>query len=47
MVPDFKITSSRRAGSYDKLDIDGLVKPGVLVSGNDIIIGKVAYLTPN
>lgn len=42
MVPDFTTTSARKAGSYDKIDIDGLIKPGTLVSGDDIIIGKVA-----
>ncbi len=43
-IPDFsnERTSGKKVGSYDKLDIDGLVRPGTLVSGDDIIIGKVA-----
>lgn len=40
--PDFKRTQNRRFGTYDKLDMDGIVNPGSIVNGDDIIIGKTA-----
>ncbi len=47
-IPDFSKTSGKKHGDYDKLDkIDGLINPGVLVSGDDIIVGKIAKVSMN
>lgn len=42
--PSPSTTIEMRRGTYDKIDIDGLIFPGTRVSGEDIIIGKVVAL---
>jgi DNA-directed RNA polymerase II subunit RPB2 len=42
--PDFSRTQARRMGTYEKLDIDGIIMPGEIVNGDDIIIGKTALV---
>jgi hypothetical protein len=43
--PNGKVFTEKMSyGSYDKLDINGFIKVGSYVDGNDIIIGKVTML---
>lgn len=45
--PNRQSTLRLKHGTYDKLDDDGIVAPGVRVSGEDIIIGKTTPINPD
>ena len=45
--PSRQDTLRLKHGTYDKLDEDGIVAPGVRVVGGDIIMGKTAPMAPD
>ena len=39
--PDPDTTIGMRRADYSKLDLDGIIDPGIKVLGSDVIVGKV------
>ncbi|KAK3401450.1 DNA-dependent RNA polymerase II RPB140 [Sordaria brevicollis] len=45
--PDRSNTLRPKHGTYDKLEADGIIAPGIRVTGDDIIIGKTSPINPD
>ncbi|KAH7635602.1 hypothetical protein B0T09DRAFT_390261, partial [Sordaria sp. MPI-SDFR-AT-0083] len=45
--PDRSNTLRPKHGTYDKLENDGIIAPGIRVTGDDIIIGNTSPINPD
>lgn len=45
--PDNKKCLGMKLGNYENLDVDGILSPGTVIEGNDVIIGKTVEMSSN